>query len=74
MLRFDGMHWLLDDGIVGYLFRYQSPKKFDGPDALAGPKLNNLKIKDSIIQKLGEDILTHGFFMKTIYLASGNAQ
>ncbi len=52
---------LLADGIVRYLFRYQSPKKFDGPDALAGPKLNNLKIKDSIIQKLGEDILTHGF-------------
>ena len=52
---------LLEHNLVDYLFRYQSPKLFEGPDALAGPELDDFEIKDSITQKLGEDILTQGF-------------
>ena len=52
---------LLEHNLVDYLFRYQSPKLFEGPDALAGPELDDFEINDSITQKLGEDILTQGF-------------
>ena len=52
---------LLNHNLVDYLFRYQSTKLFEGPNALAGPDLDHFEIKDSITQKLGEDILTHGF-------------
>ena len=52
---------LLNHNLIDYLFRYQSPKLFEGPNALAGPDLDHFEIKDSITQKLGEDILTHGF-------------
>ena len=52
---------LLNHNLVDYLFRYQSTKLFEGPNALAGPDLDHFEIKDLITQKLGEDILTHGF-------------
>ena len=52
---------LLNHEMVDYFFRYQSPKVLEGPDALKGPKLDNFEIIDSITQKLGDDILTHGF-------------
>ena len=52
---------LLDHNLVNYLFRYRSPKIFEGPNVLEGPKLDHFEIKDLIKQELGEDTLTHGF-------------
>mgnify|MGYP002002294538 FL=1 len=52
---------LLGEGVVDYLFRYQSPKLFSGPDALPGPDLDTLNLREPITAKLGEDRLTHGF-------------
>ena len=52
---------LLDKDLVDYLFRYQSPKLFSGPDALPGPDLDALTLREPITAKLGEDRLTHGF-------------
>ena len=52
---------LLDHCVVDYLFRYRSPKIFDGPNPLKGPKLDNLSITDSISQEFGDDTLLHGF-------------
>lgn len=52
---------LVENNLIDYLFRYKSPKVFDGPDSLLGPNLDELGIKDSMCQKLGEDILLHGF-------------
>ena len=51
----------LDLGLVDYLFRYRSPKIFDGPDAMPAPDLDSLTIHDSLTQSLGEDHLEHGF-------------
>ena len=51
----------LDLGLVDYLFRYRSPKIFDGPDAMPAPDLDSLTIRDSLSQSLGEDHLEHGF-------------
>jgi riboflavin biosynthesis pyrimidine reductase len=52
---------LLGEDLVDYLFRYQSPKLFSGPDALPGPDLDTLNLREPITAKLGEDRLTHGF-------------
>ena len=52
---------LLRGDLVDYLFRYQSPKLFSGPEALLGPDLDTLTLGELIIAKLGEDRLTHGF-------------
>ena len=52
---------LLGGDLVDYLFRYQSPKLFSGPDALPGPDLDTLNLRQPISAKLGEDRLTHGF-------------
>ena len=52
---------LLEKGLVDYLFRYRSPKSFDGPDSLLGPDLDGFSINESIFKKLGEDSLEHGF-------------
>ena len=52
---------LLRGDLVDYLFRYQSPKLFSGPEALLGPDLDALTLGELIIAKLGEDRLTHGF-------------
>ena len=49
--------WIL----VDYLFRYRSPKIFDGPDAMPAPDLDSLTIHDSLTQSLGEDHVEHGF-------------
>ena len=54
-------HSLMNHNLVNYLFRYRSPKRLNGPNALSGPKLDNFVMKDSIAQKFGEDTLTHGF-------------
>ena len=52
---------LLEKGLLDYLFRYQSPKLFSGPDALPGPDLDSLTLRETITAKLGEDRLSHGF-------------
>lgn len=52
---------LLEKGLVDYLFRYRSPKSFDGPNSLLGPDLDGFSINESIFKKLGEDSLEHGF-------------
>ena len=52
---------LLRENLVDYIFRYQSPKLFLGPDALPGPDLNILNLWEPITTKLGEDRLIHGF-------------
>jgi riboflavin biosynthesis pyrimidine reductase len=52
---------LLGEDLVDYLFRYQSPKLFSGSDALPGPDLDTLNLREPITAKLGEDRLTHGF-------------
>jgi len=52
---------LLGEGVVDYLFRYQSPKLFSGSDTLPGPDLDTLNLREPITAKLGEDRLTHGF-------------
>jgi diaminohydroxyphosphoribosylaminopyrimidine deaminase/5-amino-6-(5-phosphoribosylamino)uracil reductase len=52
---------LLGEDLVDYLFRYQSPKLFSGSDALPGPDLDTLTLREAITVKLGEDRLTHGF-------------
>ena len=52
---------LLRENLVDYLFRYSSPKLFSGPDALPGPDLNALNLREPITTKLGEDCLVHGF-------------
>ena len=52
---------LLGEDLVDFLFRYQSPKLFSGPDALPGPDLDALTLREPITAKLGEDRLTHGF-------------
>ena len=52
---------LFGEDLVDYLFRYQSPKLFSGPDALPGPDLDTLNLREPITAKLGEDRLTHGF-------------
>ena len=43
---------LLDHNLVNYLFRYRSPKIFDGPNVLEGPKLDHFEIKDLIKQEI----------------------
>ena len=52
---------LLGSGQVDYLFRYRSPKLFDGEDALPGPGLDGFPIREPIEEEFGEDLLTHGF-------------
>ena len=52
---------LLEAGQVDYLFRYRSPKLFEGPDALSGPGLAEYPVREPMEEKLGEDTLTHGF-------------
>ena len=52
---------LLRENLVDYLFRYSSPKLFSGPDALPGPDLDALNLREPITTKLGEDRLVHGF-------------
>ena len=52
---------LLEQGLVDYLFRYRSPKSFDGPDSLQGPDLNGFSLKEPVFNKLGDDTLEHGF-------------
>jgi riboflavin biosynthesis pyrimidine reductase len=39
---------LLGEDLVDYLFRYQSPKLFSGPDALPGPDLDTLNLRQPI--------------------------
>ena len=52
---------LLDHNLANYLFRYQSPKLFSSPDALPGPALDDLNLREPITTQLGEDTLIHGF-------------
>ena len=52
---------LLRENLVDYLFRYTSPKVFSALDALPGPDLDALNLRESITTKLGEDRLVHGF-------------
>jgi len=52
---------LLESGQIDYLFRYRSPKLFEGGDALPGPGLDGYPVREPIEEMLGEDRLTHGF-------------
>ena len=52
---------LLEAGQVDYLFRYRSPKLFEGVDALPGPGLDGYPVREPIEEEFGEDRLTHGF-------------
>jgi diaminohydroxyphosphoribosylaminopyrimidine deaminase/5-amino-6-(5-phosphoribosylamino)uracil reductase len=52
---------LLKEGLVDYLFRYQSPKIFSGPNALPGPDLDSFPLREPIKAQLGEDRIIHGF-------------
>ena len=52
---------LLGSGNVDYLFKYRSPKIFDNEQALPGPGFEDFPINAPIEQKLGDDLLIHGF-------------
>jgi diaminohydroxyphosphoribosylaminopyrimidine deaminase/5-amino-6-(5-phosphoribosylamino)uracil reductase len=52
---------LLKEGLVDYLFRYQSPKIFSEPNALPGPDLEAFPLREAIEAQLGEDRIIHGF-------------
>ena len=52
---------LLVSGNVDYLFKYRSPKIFENKMSLPGPGFEEFPINTPIEQKLGEDLLIHGF-------------
>jgi diaminohydroxyphosphoribosylaminopyrimidine deaminase/5-amino-6-(5-phosphoribosylamino)uracil reductase len=52
---------LLSAGQIDYLFHYQSPKIFQQVDAVPGPGLERLNLREPIKETLGEDLLRHGF-------------
>ena len=54
-------HSLLVSGNVDYLFKYRSPKIFENKMSLPGPGFEEFPINAPIEQKLGEDLLIHGF-------------
>ena len=52
---------LMQSGQINYLFHYQSPKVFNGMDAVAGINLKQCNILQPIEEVFGPDHLTHGF-------------
>lgn len=52
---------LMQTGQIDYLFHYQSPKVFNGMDAVAGINLKKYNILQPIEELFGPDHLTHGF-------------
>ena len=52
---------LLSAKEVDYVFHYQSPRTFNSPEALHGPDLASLKIKDVRKTMFGGDSLLHGY-------------
>lgn len=52
---------LLASDQVDYLFRYRSPKLFEGENALPGPGLDECTVRNPIEAEFGDDRLIHGF-------------
>ena len=46
---------------IDYLFHYLSPREFNSPEAMNGPDLQSLVVRESLRVDFGDDHLIHGY-------------
>ena len=52
---------LLGANEIDYLFHYLSPREFNSPEAMNGPDLQSLVVRESLRVDFGDDHLIHGY-------------
>ena len=52
---------LLAANEVDYLFHYRSSREFNSPEAMIGPDLQSLVVREPLRVDLGADHLIHGY-------------